>query len=190
MDILTGKSTGARRPAMVETGDRIAYGDPDYNAVMDFLIQEARMLDQYELAQWREHLAPEIFYYMSQRRTLARGGPALDTGSYWYYENIDTLDLRINKFLNAPSAFAEDPPSRIRRYVSNLTLFRSAEDNAFVAESYLQLLRNRDDSPTYETLSCLRKDVLRREGDKWLIVQRHIMVDQAVLGTHNISFFL
>lgn len=188
--LLTGNSSGARRARELDRGERVRFGDPDYFDVMDFLIQEARTLDRDNLAEWRELLAPDIFYYMSQLRTLPRGETRYDVGSYWYYENIDSLDLRIQKFLVAKSAFAEDPPSRIRRYVSNLTLFRTAEPHTFVAESYLQLLRNRGDASTYETLSCLREDLLRRTDVGWQISQRHIMVDQAVLGTHNISFFL
>ncbi len=179
-----------RGPRPLERKSRIAFGDPRYFSAADFLIQEARTLDNNQLEDWRSLLAADIFYYMTQMRTLPRGQPKEDFGSYWYYENRDTLDLRINKFLHARSIFAEDPPSRIRRYVSNVTMFATAADDEFVVESYLQVLRNRHDAPTYEILSCPREDLLRREGDEWEIAQRHIGVDQAVLGTHNISFFL
>jgi len=189
-DEASARVAGRRRARPLNRDMRIPFGDPVYFSAMDFLIQEARLLDQDRLVDWRDLLAPDIFYYMSQQRTLERGQARFDTGSYWYYENFDTLDLRIRKFLVAKSAFAEDPPSRIRRYVGNLTLFTTADPDEFVAESYLQLLRNRGDAPDYETLSCGRDDILRRDGDGWSIAQRHIMVDQAVLGTHNLSFFL
>ena len=189
-DQAAAKPPARRRAREIERAERIPFGDPLYFSVMDFLIQEARLLDLDRLDDWRALLAPDLFYYMSQQRTLARGEARYDTGSYWYYDNIETMDVRVRKFTTARSAFAEDPPSRIRRYVGNLTLFRTDDPAEVVAESYLQLLRNRGEAETYQTLSCGREDILRRAGDGWRIAQRHIMVDQAVLGTHNLSFFL
>lgn len=194
MDMVTEHTQSSipasRKPRELERATRIPFGDERYFSVMDFLIQEARTLDTNQLESWQSILAPDIFYYMSQVRTLSREDQQRDTGTYWYYENRETLALRIGKFLTAKSAFAEDPPSRLRRYVSNVTLFATANPNEVIAESYLQLLRNRGDASTYETISCVREDILRRNGEGWLIAQRHIAVDQAVLGTHNLSFFL
>lgn len=184
------KAFPPRSPRQVERAARIEYGDPVYFKVMDFLIQEALLLDENQLEQWRALLDDDIFYYMPHRRTLERDAQRFDEGTYWLYENMPTIELRIRKLLTAPSAFAENPPSRFRRFVTNLTLFKTGNAQEYVALSYLLLTRNRGDQAQYQLISCVREDILRCREGRWSIAQRNIMVDQSVLGVHNISYFL
>jgi 3-phenylpropionate/cinnamic acid dioxygenase small subunit len=44
--------------------------------------------------------------------------------------------------------------------------------------------------PHYDLLSAERKDVLRKEEDQWKLRRRVILLDHAVLTTHNLSVFL
>src|ERR1700730_671437 len=142
---------------------RIPYGHLAYNEAMDFLIQEARLLDENLIDQWLALLTPDIFYSMPTRRTLARrDGPGFDKlyGSY-LWENFATLKLRARRLTHTETAFAEDPPSRTRRLVTNLTIYQTAIDNEYAAHSYLLLLRNRDEQTHYHLVSAVREDIIR-----------------------------
>lgn len=171
---------------------RIPYGHVTYNEAMDFLIQEARLLDDSLVDQWLALLAPDIFYSMPTRQTLARrDGPGFDElyGSY-LWETFATLTLRARRLTQTESAFAEDPPSRTRRLITNLMLYHTDIDGEFVARSYLLLLRNRDEQTDYHLVSAVREDIIRATATGWRLAQRVILVDQAALGIHNIAIFL
>jgi 3-phenylpropionate/cinnamic acid dioxygenase small subunit len=171
---------------------RIPYGHVAYNEAMDFLIQEARLLDDNLLDQWLSLLAPDIFYSMPTRRTLARrDGPGFDKllGSF-FWENFETLKLRARRLTNTESAFAEDPPSRTRRLLTNLTLYDTDVAGEYAAYSYLLLLRNRDDQTDYHLVSAVRQDIVRTTAAGFRLAQRVILIDQAALGMHNIAIFL
>ena len=171
---------------------RIPYGQGAYNEAMDFLIQEARLLDDNLLDQWLALLAPDIFYSMPTRRTLARrDGPGFDKlyGSY-LWENFETLKLRARRLTHTETAFAEDPPSRTRRLITNLTLYHTDVAGEYAAHSYLLLLRNRDEQTDYHLVSAVRQDIVRTTAAGFRLAQRVILIDQAALGMHNIAIFL
>jgi len=183
--------TSVRAPRAVVKGKRIPYGDPVYFRTMDFYNEEARMLDEGRFDDWFELLEPDLFYFMAHRRTLDRGSNEFDIGSYWYYENIDCLNVRVKKYTLAKSYFAEDPPSRVRRFISTVTLFESATPDELIGQTSLLLLSNRQDQDRFAILSCLREDVLRpNESHGFHIAQRDIRLDQSTLGLPTISFLL
>jgi 3-phenylpropionate/cinnamic acid dioxygenase small subunit len=87
------------------------------------------------------------------------------------------------------SAWAEKPPSRTRRHVTNIRVFR-AGDNEYEVTSSLLLLRNRYQEPHYEIISARRVDRIRRQDGALKIAKRVIYSDQATLGTQNLAVFL
>ena len=70
---------------------------------------------------------------------------------------------QLRRFLEA-TEYAEDPPSRTRRFVSNVRV-RSDGSEDLDVRSYVLLLRSRFDSPTFEIVCAERRDVLRRTPD-------------------------
>ena len=109
-------------------------------------------------------------------------------------------DVRVAKFQAAPSvtyamfsgggmAWAEEPPSRTRHFVSNIRV-KTADEGAATVHSNLLLFRNRGDSAAHDLISAERHDRLRREYDDWRLAERLILVDQATLGTLNLAVFL
>jgi 3-phenylpropionate/cinnamic acid dioxygenase small subunit len=93
--------------------------------------------------------------------------------------------------LDTKSAWAEDPPSRTRGFVTNLRIWESVKPNEFEVERYLLLSRSRYEQPVLQMLSCARHDLLRRSGRRaFKLARREIIVDQSVLGMVNLAIFL
>jgi 3-phenylpropionate/cinnamic acid dioxygenase small subunit len=98
------------------------------------------------------------------------------------------LSMRVQRIVSSPNAHAEMPPTRSRRFVTNLRVELEGDD--IIARTSLLLLRSRWDMKSFEFLSARRDDVLRRVGDDLKIVRREILIDQAVLDSPNLSVFL
>ncbi len=104
-------------------------------------------------------------------------------------ENLHSLRQRIDR-MATEHAWSEDPPSRTRRIVTNVLTFQLEHDELGVS-SYLLLLRNRGDVRLPDFLSAARTDVLRSAADGELrLARRTVNLDESVLRTHNMSFFL
>ncbi|HYX91065.1 MAG TPA: aromatic-ring-hydroxylating dioxygenase subunit beta, partial [Myxococcaceae bacterium] len=87
-------------------------------------------------------------------------------------------------------AWAEDPPSRLRHFVSNVRVDLIPERQAEVAvRSNLLVYRSRWDKPLYDLLSAERHDVLRQVNGGWKLARRRVILDNTTLPTLNISFF-
>jgi 3-phenylpropionate/cinnamic acid dioxygenase small subunit len=170
---------------------RIRFGEPEYNDVMDFLIEEARLLDVDLLDEWLALTAEELSYTMPVRRTTMRGqGPGFDPTMGHFDHDRAAMEFRINRVTKSGHGFADDPPSRTRRLVTNVRVHETAVPGEYEVTSSLLMLRNRWDSATFDLISCSREDLLRRSGDSFQIVRRKILVDQASLGTPNLAVLL
>jgi len=169
---------------------RVRMSDPLYAEVLEWLIEEAEFLDGHEFEAWLARLAPDLTYRMPVRTsTYKRDGDGISTGYFHFDEDFESMWVRVHRLTEA-SAWAEDPPSRTRRFVSNLRV-ATVGDNEIEALSYLLLKRSRGDAGTYETISCERRDRLHRvDAETLLLGSREILVDQSTLGVTNLSMFL
>lgn len=104
-------------------------------------------------------------------------------------EDKHSIAQRIRR-LRSGTAWAEDPPSRTRHFVSNVTAWRTANEAEFEAECYYLLYRSRAEREV-EMFAGMRCDLLRRCGNAagWEIARRRIILDQTVLLARNLSFF-
>ena len=66
---------------------------------------------------------------------------------------------------------------------------RRADDELRV-ESAVLLFRSRGDTRPPEIVCAGRVDVLRADGDAYLLAERRIDVDESVLRTQNLAIFL
>ena len=89
----------------------------------EFLYREAGLLDDRRFDDWLELLADDIHYWMPIRRTtqarevdLEFTGPG---GMAFFDDNKEILTLRVRR-LAIGRAWAEDPPSRTRRLITNI----------------------------------------------------------------------
>jgi len=167
----------------------IKIGDPDWNSVLAFYHYEAQLLDEVELTDWKELLAEDLDYKMPVRETVSRrDGLGFSDETFHFEDNHASMSLRIKRLTETRTAWAEDPPSRCRRFVTNLRVSR-LDDDEFAARSYLLLMRNRRDETNFEFFSGERQDVLRRTADSFEIVKRTILCDQTRLGNNNLAIF-
>jgi 3-phenylpropionate/cinnamic acid dioxygenase small subunit len=173
----------------VEAGRRWPVGSEQYSAVLDFLIEEAWLLDDGRYHDWLKLLAPDLRYFMPTRATVyLKDGSGFDDAMGHYDETFQSLELRVRR-LDSTSAWTEAPPSRIRRIVANVQVRDGDGPGEYIARSSCLLLRNRIDNPTFDILAFGRRDKLRRDGESFLLFDRRIEIDQSTLGTPNLSMF-
>ena len=91
------------------------------------------------------------------------------------------------------SAWTEDPPSRLRHFITNVRTFEGDPiegDMHLIVESAELLFRSRGDVNESALVSCGREDLLRRCGDRWKLARRNIIADESVLRMQNLAVFL
>ncbi len=168
----------------------LPYTDSAHQRAHQFLVEEAAALDEQDYERWFGLLSEDIHYRVPIPVTTARGVASEERSGMTYLdENLHSLRQRIDR-MATEHAWSEDPPSRTRRLVTNVLTF-SLEQNELRVSSYLILLRSRGDVRLPDLLSAARTDVLRAEGDgEMRLARRTVKLDESVLRTHNLSFFL
>jgi 3-phenylpropionate/cinnamic acid dioxygenase small subunit len=179
-------------PAAFLAGKPVAVGSPGYNAIVTFLYEEAALLDQIRLNEWAQTLATDLVYTVPLRhtRSSAEQGASIVRTVQHYHDDYRSILGRILR-LSGKSAWAEDPPSRTRRLVSNIMVAETAVANELEVRSYLLMTRSRFHFPEVDVISAERRDLVRQEADGSLrLARREVIIDQAVLGTPNLAVFL
>jgi 3-phenylpropionate/cinnamic acid dioxygenase small subunit len=165
-------------------------GSEDYWRCVDFLTAEAEALDENRVGDWLEMMHPEIDYRVPLRTTRERSkGLGFSTEGYHFYETHDSLSLRIER-LSGDYAWAEDPPSRTRRFVTNHRVFAVDGSGDLRVRSNLLLYRERGDETVPQLLSGERVDDLRALEGRLKLVRRRVLLDHATLLTPNLGIFL
>ena len=170
------------------SGARIPVGSEGYNVILEWLYDEAALLDGGRFDEWLALMAPEISYEMPTRQSVyPKDGDGYTADFGFFAENHSSLETRVKR-LGTEQAWAEQPGSRTRHFVSNLQVEQD-EDGAFLARSNFMVTRIRSDLP-YDIFTGERRDLLRPEGDGFLLAKRTILFDQTVLKSYNLSIFL
>jgi 3-phenylpropionate/cinnamic acid dioxygenase small subunit len=171
-----------------EPGVRLHPNDQGYGDVLAWLYDEAALLDDHAFDDWLDVLAPDLVYRVPVRVTRAQGqGDGVSAGLSHFDETRSSLATRVLR-LHEASSWAENPPSRTRRVVTNVRVW--AVEGGYATRSALLLVRSRGASPTYELLSGERRDLLRKVGLGLLLARREVLLDQSSLGMSNLSVFL
>lgn len=158
--------------------------------VEDFLYMEADLLDQRRFREWLDLLAEDIVYFMPIRRNVKFGQHAerentrQGEGISWFDEDKWTLTKRVDQILTGVH-YAEEPLSRVTHMVSNVRLLDVTPDQVTVSSRFL-VHQNRVEYESY-TFIGRRTDILRRNGDSWLIARRELILEQNVLLAKNLS---
>jgi len=172
------------------TGKPLLFNDVRHLQAHQFLVDEAYLLDGQHYEAWLDTLSDDIRYIMPVRVTTALGA-GFDTspGMAHFDENKYSLSRRVARFLTE-HAWTEDPPSRLRHYITNVRSFACEDPGQLIVESAELLFRSRGDVNESALVSCGREDLLRCDGGQWKLARRTIIVDESVLRMQNLAVFL
>lgn len=173
-------------------GRRVPIGSPVYNRVVEFLYVEAQLLDEIRLKEWGATLAEDLVYTapLRQTRPLAQQAASFIRSTQHFDDDWRSIMGRIVRLTGTKSAWAEDPPSRTRRLVTNVMVEEGDKTDEYAVRSNLLVTRSRFDFDQLDLISAERRDILRASGDTFKLARREILLDQAVLGTPNLAIFL
>lgn len=157
--------------------------------IIHWMHLEAELLDDRRDREWLETMVSEdIVYQVPLRSTVERArGLGFSATTFHMDERYGSLLSRVLRN-ESGFAWAEDPPSRARHFVTNIRVGAGAEDSLNV-RSNLLLYRTRQDQTTPQTFSGERHDVLRREHGRWVLYRRVVYLDMTVIAAHNLSIF-
>src|SRR6266545_5950809 len=120
----------------VETGARVRASQPLYGEILDFLIDEAALLDDDKHLEWLELLADDVTYKMPVRKTLyRRDGRGFDERNAHFDDDRLSLGLRVRRSVEIVSAYDRDPAPRIRRLVTNVVVHETDEPDEWAVTS-------------------------------------------------------
>jgi len=162
----------------------------------NFLYAEADLLDNRRYEEWLDILSDDIRYWMPLRRNFKFGQESQENSREledlaWFDENKTTLRLRVKQIMTGIH-WAEEPPSRISHFVTNVRIVEANPSVARPSEVKLSsrflVYRNRLQDET-DILVGKREDVLRRQNGQWKIARRNIFLDQNVLLSKSLTFF-
>ena len=178
--------------APAPNSERLPVGSALYNRIVEFLYEEASLLDQIRLQEWAARLAPDLIYTAPLRETrpMDQQNSSFVRTVQHFHDDWRSVMGRVMRLTGTKSAWAEDPPSRTRRLVTNVMVAKTAKSDEFSVTSYLLVTRSRFNSPEYDLISAERRDILRQDGDSFKLARREIILDQAVIGTPNFAIFL
>ena len=107
---------------------------------------------------------------------------------FHFDDDYHSIQMRLGRLQK--SAWAEDPPSRCRRFVTNVRIGECETAGEYEVVSYIYLERSRGDNPENERLTAERRDIWREVDGAYKLASREIIVDQSVLGMSNLAVFI
>lgn len=175
---------------MDSTLPRVAADTALYAEVLDWIHTEAELLDDLREREWLETMVSrDVTYAVPLRQTVERArGRGFSPDTFHLLETYGSLDSRVTRN-ETPYAWAEDPPSRIRHFVTNVRVRQSGDPDIVSVKSNLLLHRTRQDQSLPQLLSAERHDELRREDGRLMLLRRDVLLDLTVIRTHNLAIF-
>lgn len=180
----SSSADGERRHASIaEAGP----ADVHYRCT-EFLNREAELLDTWNMREWFNLVTDDIAYRVPVRITKEAGADEFSEMSTHFKETKASLDMRIRRF-ESEYAWSENPPSRIRHFVSNVRV-DEVDGNEVVVKSNLLLTRSQLDNTNYDLITCERHDRLREVDGELKLARRDAYLDHTVTDIEYISTFL
>lgn len=185
-----GAGPAGAGPVVGEPGEEGEVDEATARAVERFLYREVALLDDRCFEQWLALFADDATYEVPLRVTLdSQSGSGLSPRGRIFSDSKQTLGIRVQR-LRTEYAWAEQPPSRTRHFVSNVTVgVRAGGD--LVARCNLLVTRSRGDDSMLDLYAGARTDVLVVDPvTGFRIRHRWLSVDQATMPGNALSVFL
>lgn len=171
--------------------DRTQY-DSRLNAVCAaFLYREAELLDRRKFDDWLSMLHPDLVYEIPVRVTVG----AEDLTNEFRADSVHTrdsyrsLEMRVRR-LQTEHAFAENPPSRTARMVTNVQCHARENEEDIEVRSKFLMHRSYGLSTNYELIAGDRHDLLRPAGNSFELLRRTVYLAHTTIPTINLGVFL
>jgi ethylbenzene dioxygenase beta subunit len=154
---------------------------------VDFLVREAEYLDNNELREWHERCVTEdISYQIPIRITRERGAPSDTSDGGWFMnEDWHSLHTRIER-LYTGYAWAEDPASRTRRFITNFRVNPQEGEGTVEVKTNILLFLGRYDTAGH-FLVGERHDQLRLVDGAWRLAHRRVLLDHTTMDIPALS---
>jgi len=157
---------------------------PSRQEVEDLLYREAALLDEWRLEEWLELLAADAIYQIPPTDV-----PEGDARNTLFIIADDALRIRSRvKQLLGKSAWAENPPSRTRRMITNVRVLGCEDENIIISANFAVYRMRYESVDTY--IGHYNYKLVRR-GSELRIRERRAILDNEALRPHGkISFIL
>lgn len=155
--------------------------------IIHWIHLEAELLDDRRERDWIECMvSKDVIYQVPLRSTVERArGFGFSTTTFHMDETHGSLMARIRRN-ESPFAWAEDPPSRTRHFVSNIRV-GLRDDGGLNVRSNLMLYRTRQEQTAPQIMSAERHDVLRLIEGQWRLEKRVVYLDLTAIASHNLA---
>jgi p-cumate 2,3-dioxygenase subunit beta len=146
--------------------------------IEEFLYEEAALLDAWRLREWLALLTDDATYEIPATDT-----PDGDsrTSLFIVADNIERIRSRVNQLLGK-AAWAENPPSRTRRLISNVRILAVDGDTIRVTANFVVYRMRVEQVDTYVGRS--EYTLVRRDG-ALRIQRRRAILDLEALRPHG-----
>ncbi|MGE4372494.1 MAG: 3-phenylpropionate/cinnamic acid dioxygenase subunit beta [Xanthobacter sp.] len=179
-------------PIAVLTAPAVKVSPELQHEVEQFLYLEAALLDERRFREWIDLMAEDVSYVLNtntlaQSRDRRRGQRPPTT--YIFNEDKYQLERRIAR-LETGMAWAEEPASRTRHFVSNVRILAVNGDELELSCNYM--VHRASKARDHHTFIGTRRDRLRRAktAGGWEIFGRDLELDEFTLMSSNISILL
>jgi p-cumate 2,3-dioxygenase subunit beta len=157
---------------------------PTRQEIEDLFFKEAALLDEWRLEEWLALLTDDATYQIPPTDV-----PEGDARNTLFIINDDAVRIRSRvKQLLGKSAWAENPPSRTRRIISNIRMLGGDGDNILVTANFAVYRMRYESVDTYVGHYDYK---LIRIGNELKIRQRRAILDNEALRPQGkVSFIL
>jgi 3-phenylpropionate/cinnamic acid dioxygenase small subunit len=154
--------------------------------VDQLLYHEAHLLDSGRLHDWLALLAPDLRYWAPVRAEVPRSRESESESSRLplFDETKASLALRVSR-LDTGLAWVDIPPTRMRRFITNIVAERGAGGLVHV-RSNIMLFRSRSFAEEWLLVGCREDKWSGPSG--WLLRERKITIDHCTV--ENMPLFL
>lgn len=156
--------------------------------IQRFLYREAALLDSRDYSTWLALTTDDVRYRVSA--AVARDAAAARVHYAIVDEDKTGLKSRVDQISNPRLTRAENPPSMVRRVVSNIEAYHGEKPGEFSVVSYLLAYRARPSAPEGGFYVAVRHDMLRRNGSGWQLARRDVQLDNLMLYDGALSTLL
>jgi 3-phenylpropionate/cinnamic acid dioxygenase small subunit len=148
--------------------ESLAASGLDRAAFEEFLIHEARLLDERRFRDWMELFADDGTYWVPA--TPEQKSPFEEASLF--YDDRELMKTRIER-LEHPRIHVQTPPSRTAHIVGNLVIEETDQAKGeYVIGSTFIMVEYRDDAQ--RLFAGRQRHRLRRHGDTFRIVQKRV----------------